>query len=226
MKMHRAEDRVILEPDQPANACVIWLHGLGADGNDFVPIVPELKLPADAGVRFVFPHAPIQPVTINGGMKMRAWFDIYHLGSLDKQDELGINASSERVKQLIQEQNAAGIPTERIVLAGFSQGGAIAIHTMMRLGEPLAGLLALSTFMPLHTRAAEEHVDVNIGVPIMMCHGTHDPVLPMGLGEWSRDLLTEFGYTVDWKSYPMAHQVCPQQIADISLWLNKVLFAK
>lgn len=220
MKLLREENRVVLEPEVPARACVIWLHGLGADGNDFVPIVSELGLSKDAAIRFVFPHAPVQPVTINGGMKMRAWFDIYHLGSLDKQDEAGIEDSAQRVRALIEEQIGAGIPSERIVLAGFSQGGAIAIHTAIRHPEALAGLLALSTFLPVHGRVEEEQSVENARIPILMCHGSHDPVLPIALGEWSRDVLLERGYVVDWKDYPMAHQVCPQQISDIAHWLK------
>ena len=215
-----SQDRIVLEPQAgPARACVIWLHGLGADGHDFVPIVPELGL-EDAGVRFVFPHAPMRPVTINAGMTMRAWFDIYSLGRLDQQDEQGIADSAERVRGLIAEQQAAGIPAERIVLAGFSQGGAIALHTALRHPERLGGLLALSTFLPMHETLEAERVAANADIDILMCHGDYDPVLPLQLGAWSRDLLQELGYAVDWRSYPMQHQVCPAQIADIAAWLG------
>ncbi len=218
--MHKHDDRIVLEPIIPATACVIWLHGLGADGSDFVPIVPELDLPDDAAIRFVFPHAPVQPVTINGGMKMRAWFDILNLGSLDLQDEPGIQVSAQRVRDLIAQQNAAGIPSNRIVLAGFSQGGAIVLHAATRHDESLAGILALSTFLPVHTKLATEKGEANQAIPILMCHGSFDPVLPMQLGAWSRDVLQAEGYAVDWREYPMQHQVCPQEIADIADWLK------
>ena len=215
-----SQDRIVLEPRAgPARACVIWLHGLGADGHDFVPIVPELGL-EDAGVRFIFPHAPMRPVTINAGMTMRAWFDIYSLGRLDQQDAQGIADSAERVRGLIAEQQAAGIPAERIVLAGFSQGGAIALHTALRHPERLGGLLALSTFLPMHETLEAERVAANADIDILMCHGDYDPVLPLQLGAWSRDLLQELGYAVDWRSYRMQHQVCPAQIADIAAWLG------
>lgn len=220
LTMQKHDDRIVLEPATAATACVIWLHGLGADGGDFVPIIPELGLEEDAGIRFIFPHAPVQPVTINGGMKMRAWFDIYALGSLDRQDEAGIEASAQRVRDLIAEQNAAGIPCEKIVLAGFSQGGAIVLQTATRHPEALAGVLALSTYLPLHTRLGAEKASANQQVPILMCHGSFDPVLPLQLGAWSRDLLLSEGYAVDWREYPMQHQVCAEQISDISRWLK------
>ncbi|MGB1556540.1 MAG: alpha/beta hydrolase [Oceanococcaceae bacterium] len=223
MKLLRAEDRLTLEPQGTADACVIWLHGLGADGGDFVPIVPELTLPKGRQIRFVFPHAPVRPVTINGGMAMRAWFDIYSLGSLDKQDGEGIADSAKRVEALIAEQTAKGIPAERIVLAGFSQGGAIVLHTGLRYPLALGGILALSTFLPLHQQVAEEKHAASAAVPILMCHGQYDPVLPMQLGAWSRDLLLEMGQKVNWKEYPMQHQVCPEEIADISSWLTERL---
>lgn len=220
LTMHKYDDRIVLEPQVTARACVIWLHGLGADGSDFVPIVPELGLADDAAIRFIFPHASVQPVTINGGMKMRAWFDIYQLGSLDRQDEAGIAASTQRVHALIEEQHAAGIPSAKIVLAGFSQGGAIVLHTATRYPESLAGVLALSTYLPVHAKLANEKTAENQAVPILMCHGSFDPVLPLQLGSWSRDMLVAAGYHVDWREYPMQHQVCPQEISDIASWLK------
>lgn len=225
LTMHKQDDRIVLEPAAKATACVIWLHGLGADGSDFVPIVPELGLPADAPIRFVFPHAPVQAVTINGGMQMRAWFDILSLGSLDQQDDRGIDASAQRVRELIAEQNAQGISSQNIVLAGFSQGGAIVLHTALRHPDALAGVLALSTFLPVHTRVAAEKLPANQSVPLLMCHGNFDPVLPLQLGAWSRDALIAEGYAVDWHEYPMQHQVCPDEIRDIANWLKARLLS-
>jgi len=221
LTMHKRDDRIVLEPNTEATACVIWLHGLGADGGDFVPIIPELGLDEAASIRFIFPHAPVQAVTINGGMKMRAWFDIYNLGSLERQDEAGIAASAQRVRDLIAEQNAQGVPCDKIVLAGFSQGGAIVLQTATRHPEPLAGVLALSTYLPMHAQLSVEKSEANQQIPILMCHGSFDPVLPLQLGAWSRDMLQDAGYTVVWREYPMQHQVCAEQIADIANWLKE-----
>lgn len=216
---HNHDDRVVLEPVQPATAAVIWLHGLGADGHDFVPVVQELSLPASPGVRFVFPHAPQRPVTINGGMRMRAWYDIKALERDGPEDVDGIRESGEQTAALLDEQRAAGIPAERLIVAGFSQGGAIALHSGLRYGEPLAGILALSTYLPLRSQALAEASDANRATPVLMMHGSLDPVLPMALGEMSRDLLLGAGYRIDWHEYPMQHQVCLQQIQRISAWL-------
>ena len=216
------EHGVTLEPEGAANAAVIWLHGLGADGNDFVPIVPELSLPDGFTPRFVFPHAEVRPVTLNGGMAMRAWYDILGLDREGPQDEAGIRASGERVKGLIDEQRAAGIASERIVLAGFSQGGAIVQHTALRHPERLGGLLALSTYLPLAQSLADEASEANRDIPILMCHGTHDPMLPAELGRNSFELLQGLGYAPEWRDYPMQHQVCMEEIEDISAWLGRV----
>lgn len=213
---------VTLEPLVPARAAVIWLHGLGADGHDFVPIVAELGASA-AAIRFVFPHAPVRPVTINGGMPMRAWYDILSLTRMDRQDEAGIAASQALVRELIAAQNQAGIPTSRIVIAGFSQGGAITLHAGLRHPERLAGLMALSTYLPLHDRLAAELSPANRDVPILMVHGSFDPVLPQVLGESSCELLRAEGLPVEWHSYPMQHQVCEEEIARIGGWLRERL---
>ncbi len=208
----------------PAPASVIWLHGLGADGNDFVPIVPELQLPPARAPRFLFPHAPIRPVTINMGMQMRAWYDIAGLDkALTEEDEDGIRASAEAVGALVDAEIAAGVPADKIVLAGFSQGGAIALHTALRYPQALAGVMALSTYLPLREQVADELADANRQIPILQCHGQHDPVVPEALGAFSRELLGKLGYAVRWKSYPMQHQVCIEEIADIRDWLLDVL---
>jgi phospholipase/carboxylesterase len=211
---------VIMVPAAPPVASVIWLHGLGADGHDFVPIVPELRLPAALAVRFVFPHAPPRPVTINNGMLMRAWYDIVSLDAGGAQDDKGIRASSAFVESWIRRERDVGVAAGRIVIAGFSQGGAVALHTALRHKERLAGVLALSTYLPLQDAVAAEAAPANRDVPILMCHGSFDPVLPIKLGEISRDRLRELGYTVEWKQYPMQHQVDAQEIADIAAWLT------
>nr|MBV6628604.1 carboxylesterase [Oceanococcus sp. HetDA_MAG_MS8] len=217
------DDRIVVEPEIAANAAVIWMHGLGADGNDFVPLVPELELSSGIALRFIFPHAPVRPVTLNGGMPMRAWFDILQLGSFEKQDEEGIVASQERIFALIDEQLSAGIDSRRIILAGFSQGGAMALHAGLRYPKPLAGILGLSTFLPVHNKLAEQAHSANAATPIQLCHGDFDPVLPRMLGEWSRDMLRQQGYQVAWNSYPMAHQVCAPEITQISEFFNSLL---
>jgi phospholipase/carboxylesterase len=204
------------------DAAVIWLHGLGADGHDFEPIVPELSLPASLQLRFIFPHAPVRPVTINQRMRMRAWYDIFQLGG-GPEDEPGIRASEELVAKLIAAEKAKGIPSDRIVIAGFSQGGAIALQTALRYPERLAGILALSTYLPLAPKLEAERSDANRSVPIFMAHGTYDDVIPLSRAEQSRKLLADSGYGVAWHSYPMAHSVCAEEIADIARYLVKLL---
>jgi phospholipase/carboxylesterase len=196
---------------------VIWLHGLGADGHDFEPIVPELRLPADLGLRFVFPHAPVQPVTLNGGMSMRAWFDILTLDRDGPQDEAGIRASAAMLDQLIASERERGIAADKIVVAGFSQGGAIALHAGLRSAEKLGGVMALSTYLPLRSAFQDEVTASDL--PIFMAHGVLDPVLPMMLGKDSADLLVASGFKVEWHDYPMAHSVCAEEIDDIRNWL-------
>lgn len=202
---------------QAPELAVIWLHGLGADGHDFEPIVPELGLKFP--VRFVFPHAPVRPVTINGGMPMRAWYDILGFDRGAREDDAGIRASAAAVTELIDRELARGIATKRIVLAGFSQGGAIALHTAFREPRPLAGVLALSTYLPLAATLAAERHAANAHIPIFMAHGTADPILPLALAESSRRTLESLGYAVDWHVYPMAHQVCLEEVSAIGAWL-------
>jgi phospholipase/carboxylesterase len=220
---HTAEsDAVVLTPIAAANAAVIWLHGLGADGYDFVPIVEELRLPASLSVRFIFPHARQRPVTINNGYVMRAWYDIKGLAASGSEDEAGIRESAALVRQYIEREVKDGIPAQRIVVAGFSQGGAIALHTGLRYPQRLAGILALSTYLPLQASVAQEAC-ARRDLPILMCHGAYDGVLPQTLAEMSRELLVGLGYAVQWRSYPMEHQVCPQEIVDIGSWLGDSL---
>ncbi len=223
MKTNQTNEAVVLEPESPARAAVIWLHGLGADGHDFVPIVPELDLPKDHAVRFVFPHAPVRPITINNGYAMRAWYDIVSLGNLKQQDEAGIRDSERIVRGYIENERGRGVLPSKIVLAGFSQGGAIALHTALRSTEKLAGVMALSTYLPLGDKVQAEARPERKDTPILMCHGEHDQMLPMVMGEYTRDALQELGYQVEWHAYPMAHQVCPDEIDVIGRWLKERL---
>ena len=205
---------------------VIWLHGLGADGHDFEPIVPELRLPESLGLRVVFPHAPVRPVTINAGMSMRAWYDILSLEADGRADEEGVRESSALLEVLVDREIERGIGADRIVLAGFSQGGAIAVHTALRSKRKLAGLMALSTYLPLRKHFEDEVIrEPQAGdteLPIFMAHGSFDPVLPMQWAAASAELLKEHGFTVEWHEYPMAHQVCMEEIVDIRNWLVSV----
>lgn len=214
---------VEINPPGPAYASVIWLHGLGADGHDFAGIVPELRLAPALGIRFILPHAPQMPVTINGGYVMRAWYDIRHPDLREVEDSTGICASAAAIEQLIAREKALGIPAQRIVLAGFSQGGAIALHTGLRHHETLGGILALSTYLPLADDAATELQKASLATPIMMAHGTDDDIVPLVAGCQSRDLLRGFGYKVEWRDYPMPHSVCNEEVEDIANWLRRVL---
>lgn len=204
----------------PPVGSVIWLHGLGADGHDFAPIVPELALPPSLALRFIFPHAPAMPVTINAGYVMPAWYDIRHPNLGLGEDAGGIRASQQVVEDLIEREQERGIPDSRIVLAGFSQGGAIALHTALRHGHRLAGVLALSTYLPLKSALTAEASPANSTLPIFMAHGRHDTVVPLPLAAASRDVLLQAGYPLEWREYGMAHSVCADEIADIGAWLR------
>ncbi len=206
--------------DDPVGS-VIWLHGLGADGHDFEPIVPELRLPADLPLRFVFPHAPVRPVTINGGMAMRAWYDILSLDSQGRADAEGVRQSTALLEALIDREIERGIEPDQIVVAGFSQGGAIAINAVLHASRRLAGLMALSTYIPLPGELAASRG--NRELPVFMAHGSFDPMIQMQWGRASADRLAAAGYSVEWHDYPMAHAVCPQEISDIRAWLLRVL---
>lgn len=207
---------IVIEPDQPARACVIWLHGLGADGNDFVPIVPELRLPDSLAVRFVFPHAPMQPVTINGGYVMRAWYDILEMDLQRKIDLEGVAESVAYLQQLIEQQLESGIELSRLVLAGFSQGGVIALDCALQMPVKPAGVMALSTYLAQPQGNGE-------GMQVFQAHGTRDPVVPLQTGAQARDDLLKLGAQVEWREYPMPHSVHPTEIMDISTWLRERL---
>lgn len=210
---------IFLQTGKQARHSIIWLHGLGADGQDFVPVANELELPV--AVRYIFPHAPLRPVTINGGFVMRAWYDIAGQNINAQQDAAGIRASQALVEALIAQEAAHGIARHNIFLAGFSQGGAIALHTAMRQAAPLGGTLALSTYLPLAETAARELVQQSKATPVFMAHGRSDPVVPYALGVASRDALLEFGYAVEWHEYPMQHSVCEEELRDIANWLTQ-----
>jgi phospholipase/carboxylesterase len=214
---------VQIETGPSPTSAVIWLHGLGADGHDFAGLVPELNLSSCGSIRFIFPHAPSRPVTINGGYVMPAWYDIPSSELTQRQDSEGIAQSERQIIALIENENSRGIPPERIVLAGFSQGCAMALHTGLRYSSRLAGIMALSGYLPLADRFSMERQSVNARTPIFMAHGTMDNVVPLIRAEESRDLLKALHYSVEWHSYPMQHSVHPQEISDISNFLQAVL---
>ena len=208
--------------DRP-DAAVIWLHGLGADGYDFVPIVRELLTLGAPAVRYVFPHAPMRPVTINGGYVMRAWYDILGTDIVRREDEANIRASQRVVEELIEREVARGVARQRIVLAGFSQGGAITLQTGLRQREPLAGLMVLSAYLPLAATLTAERAEPSNAVPILMVHGTSDPVIPLARATDSKDRLLALGYDVEWHEYPMPHSVCEDELRDIARFLGTTL---
>jgi phospholipase/carboxylesterase len=216
-------ETVEVETGRSPRASVIWLHGLGADGRDFEPLVPVLDLPAALPVRFVFPHAPMRPVTINGGMVMRAWYDIRPEGGERREDAAGVRESQARVEALIARERARGVAPGRMVLAGFSQGGAMALQTGLRHAERLAGILALSCFLPVADTLAAEASPANRDVPIFMAHGTRDELIPLARARRGRDVLQGLGYRVEWHEYPMPHSVSDTEVADLSRWLRTVL---
>ena len=216
-------DAVEIETGRNPTGTVLWLHGLGADGHDFAPIVPQLVEPHERPLRFVFPHAPVRPVTINGGMAMRAWYDILGFNRGVPHDEVGIRASDVEVRALIQRENQRGIPTNRIVLGGFSQGGAISLFSGPRYPEKLAGIMALSCYMLLEDLLPTERTRVNYATPVFLAHGNQDPVVDFRRGLEAKQLLEAGGYPVEWHPYVMPHSVCPQEVADIANWLRKVL---
>ena len=216
-------ESVIVETGRKPTGAVVWLHGLGADGHDFEPIVPEVAPRASRPLRFVFPHAPVRPVTLNNGWQMRAWYDVYGLTREHRQDEQGIRASSAAVEELIRSEIARGLPAERIVLAGFSQGGVVTLHAGLRFAERLAGLMALSCYLALEPALEAERSAANRATPIFMAHGTADAVLPFEYGDSSRRLLQGQGQAIDWHAYPIGHGVGPDEIDDIRAFLERVL---
>jgi len=216
-------DCVQIETAPHPTHTVIWLHGLGADGNDFAPIVPELDLSGCPPVRFVFPHAPVQPVSVHGGMAMRAWYDILTADLTSREDGDGIRVSEAHIRAVIAHENARGIACERIVLAGFSQGCAMTLHTGLRLAQPLAGLIGLSGYLPLIDSVESARTQANAATPIFLAHGTDDPVVALPRAEAAHARLQALGYPVSWHTYPMAHSVCQAELADVAAFLRKVL---
>lgn len=214
---------VIVETGPNPNAAVIWLHGLGSDGHGFSPVISQLNLPETLAVRFVFPHAPVMPVTLNNGFPSRAWFDLYNLSDISREDEAGMRKMDHYIQLLIEEQIDAGISNQRIILAGFSQGGAMALYSGLRYPNPLAGIMGLSTFLAGSQTLAEERASVNDNIQIFLAHGTRDDVLVLEAGEWSLSKLKQLGYAVQWKTYNMGHVVCPKEIADISAFIQECL---
>ena len=215
-------EAIEIETAPSPRRAVIWMHGLGADGHDFVDIVPALGL-RDTPVRFVFPHAPMMPVTINRGMVMRAWYDVRDDVGVRREDEPGVRASQARIEALIAREKTRGITADRLVLAGFSQGGAMALHTGLRYPERLAGIMALSCYLPLVDHFPGEATAANRATPIFMAHGTHDPLIPLDRARQARDTLARLGYRVEWHEYPMPHSVCDAEVVHIAEWLARIL---
>lgn len=224
MQKNRIENLTCIEidPTGPATKSVIWMHGLGADGHDFVPIVPELRLPTTLGVRFIFPHAPVIPVTINNRYEMRAWFDIYEANIAARIDETGIADSVALINQLIAKEISRGIASEQIILAGFSQGAVIALMTGLTYDKPLAGIIALSGYLPNAASVVKNGNPANRNIPIFIAHGTEDTVVPYALGKASYEALKEGTHPIEFRSYPMPHSVCGPEIQDIGQWMEGV----
>ena len=213
-------DSVINETGTDPQWAVLWLHGLGADGNDFAPIVPELLRPHWPAIRFVFPHAPVQPITINNGVPMRAWYDIVSMDFRSRADAAGVAASVQALDTLIDQQVAAGIPAERILLAGFSQGGAVILSAVLLRSRPIGGLIALSTYLPDPETAAAQRAPDGIRPPVFMAHGVQDPVIPQAIAAHTAQTLKDLGFPLEWHSYPMAHQVCAEELEALGDWLD------
>jgi phospholipase/carboxylesterase len=222
-RMTQLPEAVEIETGVNPVASIIWLHGLGADGHDFEPMVPELRLPADLPLRFIFPHAPVRPVTLNGGYPMRAWFDIVKIGLHQPRDRGGMDASRATVQALMAREHQRGIATTRIVLAGFSQGGAVALYTGLQQAEKLAGIMALSTYLPVGEGFDVQISPANLHTPIFYGHGTQDPIVPLQLGEHTRNWLAQQGCPVTWHTYPMPHSVSAEEIIHIRAWLISIL---
>ncbi len=218
-----AEDFIEITVGSDPTHSVIWLHGLGADGHDFEGIIPQLNLSKDAAIRFTFPHAPVQPVTINGGMEMRAWYDIISMDFSDREDLAGLTQSQKRVERIIENENARGIASANIFLAGFSQGGAVVLHTGLRYKESLAGILALSTYLPRPATLENERHSHNNTTPIFMAHGQFDQVIPLSFAKQSADVLKQLDYPIDWHSFAMEHSVSLEEIELISAFINAQL---
>jgi len=221
--MSQLLENIEIETAPNPTVAIIWMHGLGADGNDFVPLVRELDLNGLPGIRFVFPHAGTMPVTINGGYVMRAWYDIMGTDLVRREDEAGLRKSQVQIEALIEREKARGIPASRIILAGFSQGCAMTLQTGLRHPEKLAGLMCLSGYVPLSAKVPTERTAESMHTPVFMVHGRDDGVIPVARAVQSRDLLQSMGYQVEWHEYMMQHSLCQEEIMDISAWLKKVL---
>lgn len=220
----QALEYITVEPSKKADACVIWLHGLGADGHDFADITPSLNLPPDHGIRFIFPHAPSMPVSLNANMVMPAWFDIYSVDFHGKVDEQGIAQAERALSQLIEKQILEGIASNKIILIGFSQGGALALHAALRYPKPLAGVAGLSTYLPIHESLKDLKSTANNQVPIFLAHGIVDTIVPYWMGQQSCSTLEEAGYKPTWHSYPIAHTVCMPECHELGHWIDRVLY--
>lgn len=216
-------DTIEHETGDTPDSAVIWLHGLGADGNDFLPIIQELHLPAELSIRFIFPNAPVRPITINQGYQMPGWYDVASLNIIDQEDVAGINQSSQAIAQLCSRQQDLGIRPERIILAGFSQGGAIALHCGLQYPKPLGGIMALSCYLPQCVQLDTSSTAANRAVPVFMAHGLEDDVIAHVYAQRSMQKLQSAGYTLDWHSYSMAHSVCMEEIQDIRRWMLQIL---
>lgn len=212
---------VAMNPSTTPKATIIWLHGLGADGHDFTHIVPELQIPERLALRFIFPHAPIRPITVNNGYRMRGWYDITGFSLASREDEAGITETAQAIHKLIQHENNLGIPSNKIILGGFSQGGAIALHTGLRYPETLAGIMALSTYLPLAAKLPVERQAANQATSIFLAHGISDSVIPLAWAEMAKAQLTALGHPVAWHTYPMDHCVSLEEIQDIRVWVEK-----
>lgn len=222
--MTKPLESIIVEPPAKADACVIWLHGLGADGYDFVDIISTMSLKEDHNIRFIFPHAPVQAVTINGGVMMPAWFDIFALDLNAKEDEEGVLRAKDALFEIIRQQIKEGISPKRIALVGFSQGGALALYTALHFEEALAGVAGLSTYMPLHTKIATSKIPANQTIPLFLAHGLMDPIVPYWMGQRSLACLQGAGYNPEWHAYPIAHTVYLPECQDLGRWLLRVLY--
>ncbi len=218
--MSQPLETVVNETAAQPQWVVIWLHGLGADGHDFAPIVPELLRPHWPAIRFVFPHAPVQPITINNGLPMRAWYDILGMDFRSRADKVGVTASVQALDALVEAEIARGIPAERILLAGFSQGGAVILSAALRWTRPLAGLIALSTYLPDLQAAADARVVDGIRPPVFMAHGRQDPVIPLAVAVDTAGVLNTLGFPIEWREYPMAHAVCTEELQALGDWLD------
>jgi phospholipase/carboxylesterase len=219
----QALESVIVETGPKPTFTIIWMHGLGADGHDFEPLVPELLDKSLPGLRFIFPHAPVRPVTLNNGYQMRAWYDIVGIDRRSAEDFAGMRDTADAIGDLVKRENDAGIASTRIAIAGFSQGGAMALHIATRSAQKFAGVIALSCYLPLTRELASKRNPANDATPFFMAHGTQDPVVPYALGDESRQLLVAAGYAVDWHSYPMQHGLCEPEVADIRAFLKRIV---